>query len=67
MNVWAVAYYTRNVIHRNILINLKKKFSSFKVIELMKIFLEFLPVLYLNQKNIILNQMNDVEKIITFI
>ena len=47
--------------------NLKKKFSSFKVIKLNKLFLNFLPVLYLNQINIFLNQINNVEKMISSI
>ena len=38
-----------------IFFNLKKKLSSFKVIKLNNLFLIFLPVLYLNQKNIFLN------------
>ena len=45
-----------NVIQRHILFNLKKKFSSFKIIKLNKLFLKFLPVLYLNKKNIFSNQ-----------
>ena len=41
----------RDVIHRNIFFNLKKKISSFKVIKLNKLFPVFLPVLHLNKKN----------------
>ena len=59
--------YMCNVINRNIFLKLKKKLSSFKVIKLNKLFLKFLPVLYLNQINIFLNQINNVEKIISFI
>ena len=47
--------------------DLNKKLSSFKVIKLNKLFLKFLIVLYLNEKNILLNQINNVEKIISFI
>ena len=32
-----------------------------------KLFLKFLPILYLNRKNIFLNQVNNVKKIISFI
>ena len=49
-----------NVMNRNIFFNLKKKLSSFKVIKLNKLFLKFLLVLYLNQ-------INSVNKIISFI
>ena len=34
---------------------------------IIKLFLKFFPVLYLNQKNVFLNQINNVKKIITFI
>ena len=51
------------VTHRNILFYSKKKISLLKVIKLMKIFLKFFPVLYLSQKNIFLNQINNIEKI----
>ena len=67
MNVFVIAQYMHNVIHRNILFNLKKKLSSFKVIKLNKLFLEFLPILYLNQKNIYLNQINNSKQMIFFI
>ena len=55
------------MIDRNILFNLKKKLSSFKIIKLNKLFLKFVPVLYLNQINISWNQINNVSKIISFI
>ena len=58
--------YMCNVINRNIFSNLNKKLSLFKVIKLNKVFLKFLPVLYMNQINIFLNQIND-KKIISFI
>ena len=54
----------RNVIHKNIFFNLKKKLSSFKVIKLYKWVLKFFPVLYLNQKDFFSNQINNVKKII---
>ena len=56
-----------NVINRNIYFNLKKKLSSFKVIKLNKLFLKFSKVLYLNEINIFLNQINNIKKIISFI
>ena len=59
--------YMCNLINRNIFFILKKKLSSFKVIKLNKLFLKFLPVLYLNQISIFFNQINNVKKIISFI
>ena len=56
-----------NVIHRNIFLNLKKKLFLFIAIKLNKVFLKFLSVLYSNKKNIFLNQINNVKKIISFI
>ena len=56
-----------NVINRNIFYNLKKILSSIKVIKLNELFLKFLPVLYFNQKNILLYQITNVTKIISFI
>ena len=56
-----------NEIRRNIFFHLKKKFSSFKVIKLNKLFLKFWTVQYLNQKNIFPNQINNVKKRISFI
>ena len=64
MKVFAVTLYIFKVILRNIFFNLKKKFSSFKVIKLKKLFLEFLPVLYLNEKNSYLNQIKSIKSII---
>ena len=37
------------------------------VMKLNKLFLKFLPVLYLNQINIFLNQINNVYKIISLV
>ena len=54
--------YMRNVINRNMFFNLMKKWTSFKVIKLNKLFLMFFPVLYLNQMNIFFNQINNVLK-----
>ena len=62
MNVFVVAQWMHNVIHRNNFFNMKKKFSLFKVIKLNKLFPEFLPILYFNQKNIYLNQINNAKK-----
>ena len=56
-----------NVINGNIFFNLKNKLSSFKVIKSNKLFLKFLPILYLNRKNIVSNQGNSVKEIIYFI
>ena len=39
---------------------IKKKLSFFKEIKLNKVFLKFLPILHLNQKNISLNQINNL-------
>ena len=55
------------VINRNIFINLKKKLSSSKVLKLNKLFLKFPPVLYSNQINTFINQINNVKKIIFYI
>ena len=66
MNVQSHKYMC-NVINKNIFFSLKKKLSLFKVIKLNKLFLNFSPELYLNQINIFFNQINDVNKIITFI
>ena len=43
--------YMCYVINRNFFFNLKRKLSPFKVIKSNKLFLTFLPVLYLNQIN----------------
>ena len=40
----------------------KKKCCSFKVIKLIKTFLELSQVMYLNQENIFSNQINNIEK-----
>ena len=53
--------YMCNVINRNIFFNLMKKLFSFKVIKLNKLILKLSPVLYLNQINIFLKQINTVK------
>ena len=61
-------YFSRNVIHLAIkflsvyVMWFTKIFSLFKVMKLNKLFLKTFLVLYLNLKNIILDQINNVKK-----
>ena len=52
---------------REIFSLIKKKLSFLKLMKFNKVFLKFSPVLYLNQINVFLNQINNVKKIISFI